>query len=44
MAFSARKPEARKAKNSWPCFTSDSNKNYRQFFFTIFLPIYYYDN
>ena len=27
MAFPARKPEAGKAKNSWPCSTSDSNKN-----------------
>ena len=29
MAFPARKPEAGKTKNSWPCSTSDSNKNLR---------------
>ena len=44
MAFPARKPEDGKAKNSWQCSTSDSNKKCRNNFFTIFLPFYCYDN
>ena len=36
MTFPARKPDAGKAKNLWPCSTSNSNKNQNQFFLQYF--------
>ena len=41
MAFPAQKPEAGKAKNSWPCSTSNSNKNVKkQFFYKLYFYLF----
>ena len=41
MAFPARKPEAGKAKSSWPCSTSNSNKNVKkQFFYKLYFYLF----